>query len=86
MRSEYFFVTQIFYHKKPRIGHCFELEFNDKPAAIKEAYAWRQEGFKVNLYKATDMPLFFHDPRDDEPEEKEVIIIPAKRGRKAKYS
>lgn len=84
MRTEYF-VTQIFYHKKPRPGHCFELEFNDKTTALREAVSWRGLGFKVNMYKATDMPLFFNDPQD-EPEEKEIIIIPAKRGRKAKYS
>lgn len=85
MRNEYY-VVQIFYHKKPRAGHCLELEFNDKPKAIREALSYRNLGFTTKMYKATDMPLFFHDPRDEEIEEKQVVIIPAKRGRKAKYS
>ena len=85
MRSEYF-VVQIFYHKRPRSGHCFEMEFDEKSKAIHEAMSYRNLGFTTKMYKATDMPLFFHDTRDDELEEKEIIIIPAKRGRKAKYS
>lgn len=84
MRSEYF-VVQIFYHKKPRSGHCFEMEFTEKHKAIREALNYRKLGFFTKMYSATDNPLFFYDPRDDEPQEKEVVIIPAKRGRKAKY-
>lgn len=85
MRQE-FFVTQIFYHKRPRPGQCFEIEFDDKLTAIKEVHSWRQLGFTVHMYRATDMPLFFHDSREEQAQEKEVVIIPSKRGRKAKYS
>lgn len=84
LRKEYW-TLQIFYHKRPRKGHCLELDFNDKKDAIRQAVEWRELGYKVKVNAGTDLPLFFHDPRDDEPEEKEVIIIPAKRGRKAKY-
>lgn len=86
LRYEYWTV-QVFYHKKPKNGHCLELDFDRKSEALQEARSWRDLGYKVKIHKATDLPLSFSDSRDTELplQEKEIIIIPAKRGRKAKY-
>jgi hypothetical protein len=84
MRKEYWTI-QIFYDKKPKSGHYLELEYNKKQDALRELSEYRSLGFKAKLNTCTDLPLFFRDPRDEQPEEKEIIIIPNKRGRKAKY-
>jgi hypothetical protein len=86
MRKQ-FWTLQIFYHKRPRSGHCLELEFDDKPMAIRDAVRWRELGFTCKINTCTDLPLFFHDPRDVVVEELEEVIppTPVKRGRKPKY-
>jgi len=85
MRKQ-FWTLHVFYHKKPRSGQCLELDFDDKPTAIRTATEWRELGFTCKVNTNTDLPLFFHDPRDvvvDEVEE--LPVIPVKRGRKPKY-
>jgi hypothetical protein len=86
MRKEYW-TTQIFYHKRPRQGHCLELDFDDKAEAIRNALSWRELGLKVKINAGTDLPLFFNDPRDAVLEEVEDLPAPTpvKRGRKPKY-
>ena len=85
MRTEYWTV-QIFYHKRPRPGQYLELDFDKKTDALREMSEYRSLGFSCKLDARTDLPLFYHEIREEqEPEEKQIIIIPVKRGRKAKY-
>jgi hypothetical protein len=86
VRKQYWTV-QIFYHKRPRQGHCLELDYNDKTIAIQHAVSWRELGYTVKINAGTDLPLFFRDPRDEMTDEVEETtpVVPMKRGRKAKY-
>jgi hypothetical protein len=84
MRKQYWTV-QIFYHKRPRQGHCLELDYNDKTTAIQHAVSWRDLGYTVKINAGTDLPLSFRDPRDEMLDEIEEPVAPMKRGRKAKY-
>ena len=86
MRKQYWTV-QIFYHKRPRQGHCLELDYDNKTIAIQHAVSWRELGYTVKINAGTDLPLFFRDPRDEMTDEVEehTPVVPMKRGRKAKY-
>ena len=86
MRKQYWTV-QIFYHKRPRKGHCLELDYIDKTTAIQHAVSWRDLGYTVKINAGTDLPLFFRDPRDEMRDdiEEPTPAVPMKRGRKAKY-
>ena len=84
MRTQYWTV-QIFYHKRPRPGQYLELDFDKKADALRAITEYKQLGFVTKLHSCTDLPLFYHEPREEQVEEKQVIIIPNKRGRKAKY-
>jgi len=44
MRKQYWTV-QIFYHKRPRQGHCLELDYDNKTIAIQHAVSWRELGY-----------------------------------------
>tara|TARA_R110000868_G_scaffold290797_4_gene550982 strand:+ start:148 stop:411 length:264 start_codon:yes stop_codon:yes gene_type:complete len=86
MRKQYWTV-QIFYHKRPRQGHCLELDYDKKTTAIQDALNWRQLGHTVKINAGSDLPLFFFNVRDEMQDEVEAPIpsAPVKRGRKAKY-
>ncbi len=75
MRKQYWTV-QIFYHKRPRQGHCLELDYDNKTIAIQHAVSWRELGYTVKINAGTDLPLSFRDPRDEMIDEIEEPVVP----------